>query len=179
MKFYIGASEPNHWKPFAQLIKWYSRKSYSHTYIRYQDNFTKQYLISESSKGEAHKIGLSKWYLSNTILEEYEIEVSEEILRAILTRINNRLQASYSERNIVGIPFYDLAEYLGSGFLMGLITKLFADGIDSTICSESTAFTLGLLGIKFNRPNDFLRPDHVIETLKKAAITEDYIKRLT
>jgi len=179
MKFYMGASEPVYTLPFSELIKFYTDKPYSHTYIRYVDPFTKQVMISESSKGEAHKMELSRWYLSNRIVEEYEIEVSEELFRAILTNINTRLQTSYSELNILGVPFYDLGEYLNSPFIMGLTTKIFADGIDSTICSESASFTLKLLGIQFNRPNDFIRPDHVVKALEKAVITEDYIKKVT
>ena len=179
MKLYIGASVTVDTLIFSEVVKFYIGKPYSHVYIRYQDPFTKQEIVSESSHGEAHKMTLSKWYLSNRIVEEYEIEVSEEVFRAILTNINNRLQASYSELNIIGMPFYDMAAYCNSPFFMRLFTKLFADGVDSTICSESAAFTLSLLGIQFNRPNDFVRPDHVINALEKAARSEDYIKKVT
>jgi len=178
MKIFIGASTTIDIKPFSLAIKLYTGKPYGHIYIRYADHFTGQAMISESSHGEAHKMALSKWYLNNRIVEEYEIDVSEEMARVIFTNINNRLQTTYGELNAFGVPFYDLAEYLGSNFLMRLTTYIFADGIDSTICSESAAFTLRLLGIQFNRPNDFVRPDHVIGALAKAALTEDYIKKV-
>lgn len=61
---------------------------------------------------------------------------------------------------------------------MALVTKLFSDGKASTICSESAAFTLKLLGIQFNRPSDFVRPDHVIKKLAKLSRTEDYITKV-
>jgi hypothetical protein len=135
-------------------------------------------MISESARGEARKLELSRWYLKNKILKEYELDVSEEIFRAILVHTNYRLEGAYSQLNIVGIPFYDLACRLNSPYLMHLTTKIFADGIDSSICSEAVAFTLGFFGIQFSRPIDFVRPDHVIDALIKAAKTEDYIRAI-
>lgn len=41
------------------------------------------------------------------------------------------------------------------------IACLFRDGTGAVICSESVAFTLGILGVQFKRPFDFLRPDHI------------------
>lgn len=178
MKFYIGASEPVDTMPFSEMVKFYTRQLFSHIYTRYKDPFTFQDMISESSHGEAHKMTIGKWYLANRIVEEYEIEVSEEVFRAILIRINQRLQSHYSFRNIAGVLVYDLGEKIKFSWLKSLAIKFFSDGEEGTICSESASFTLRLLGIQFNRPMDFVRPDHVIKKLRQLEKTEDYIKRV-
>jgi len=170
MKIYIGASTKKKFALFSYLVRWYSSKPYSHIYTRYQDPFTKQDIISESSHGEAHKILIDKWYLDNRIIEEYEIQCSEELFRAVLIRINQRLQAYYSFKNIIGVLIYDIG--------LHRLAEYFRDGEEGTICSESASFTLSLFGITFNRPTDFVRPDHIINKLDKALRTEDYIKKV-
>lgn len=177
MKFYIGASRSN--TIFGALIRWYTGKPYNHIYSRFKDPFTLQDIVSESSHGEAHKILIDKWYArGNKIVDEYEIECSEEIFRAILIRINQILQASYSEKNIIGVLIYDLGKYLSSTLIKNIAIKLFSDGESATICSESATFTLTFFGIQFKRPRDFVRPDHVIKKLEEASRTEDYIKKV-
>jgi len=176
MKLYIGASKSNYIASW--LIRQYIKKSYNHIYVRYKDPFTEQDIISESSHGEAHKILISKWYLKNRIVEEYVIDCTEIRFKSILSKINERLQASYSELNIIGIIIYDFGEKLNSNLIKNT-ANLFKDGASSTICSESVAFTLRLFGVQFKRPLDFVRPDHIIERLAKLSITEDYINKVT
>jgi len=176
MKLYIGASKSNY--IFSWLIRKYIKKSYNHIYTRYEDPFTKQAIISESSHGEAHKMLIDKWYArGNRIVEEYEIDCTEMRFRGILSKINDRLQAPYSGLNIIGVLIYDLGEKLNINFIKNL-ANLFKDGAYSTICSESAAFTLRLFGVQFNRPLDFVRPDHIITKLEQLSKTEEYINKV-
>ena len=175
MKLYIGASRSNY--IFSWLIRKYINQDYNHIYTRYEDPFTGQAIISESSHGEAHKMLISKWYLKNRIVEEYEIDCTEMRFKGVLSKINERLQASYSELNIVGVLIYDLGEKLNSNLIKNL-ANLFKDGASATICSESAAFTLRLFGVQFNRPLDFVRPDHVITKLEQLSKTEEYINKV-
>lgn len=175
MKLYVGASKSNYVASW--LIRKYIRKPYNHIYLRYEDPFTKQSIISESSHGEAHKMLISKWYLKNKIIEEYEIDCTEMRFKGVISKINERLQASYSELNIIGVIIYDLGDKLNSN-LIKKVANLFKDGASATICSESAAFTLRLFGVQFNRPLDFVRPDHIVDSLAKLSLTEDYINKV-
>ena len=170
MKLYVIASQPSSTKPFSEAIKWYSKKDYSHVCIQFQEPFTKQVLIAESSKGEHHKITYDNWRILNKEVLIFEIDLSEELFRAVLIHTNNTLQVKYSIKNIIGVLFYD----------MGLhkLANLFSDGNEGVICSESTSFVLKLLGVQFKKPYDFIRPDEVIDRMLELAKTEDYIKRL-
>lgn len=177
MRFFIGASTSKNFNLVSKLICLYTNKPYSHIYTRYTDPFTEQAIISESSHGEAHKIVLDKWYIKNKIVEEFSIDCSEKTFKTILQFINRRLQASYSEKNLVGVLIYDLGNYLNST-LIKRIANWFSDGESATICSESAAFSLEVLGIQFKRPKDFVRPDHVVEKLVSLSRTEEYIDRV-
>lgn len=176
MKIFIGGSRPRKFMPFAWLIQRYSGSKISHNYTKYQDTLTGQWMISESSHGEAHKMVFEKWHLDNEIIEEFSIDVEESVFINIMTRINHALQTSYSELNIFGIPFYDLYEKTNIRFF-NFIASLFSDGVGSVICSEEASYTLNIIGIKFKRPNDFLVPSEVIKKLKQLSQTEVYIER--
>jgi hypothetical protein len=163
---------------FGALVRWYSSKPYGHIYTRYEEPFTKKMLIAESSHGEHHYMLIDKWYSRGNRIEcEYAIDCSEEVFRAILIRNLQLLQASYSVKNILGALIYDLHEALKWKWLVRLAYK-FVDGDKSTMCSESASFTLAMLGVKFNRPLDFVKPNNVIEALEHLAVTTDYVRRV-
>jgi hypothetical protein len=154
------------WMPFSWLIKIYTGVNYSHAAIGYFDSITSQDMLAESSNGEFHKITRENWLKKNRVIYEYEVEVEEDTYYAIMRNINNNLQLDYSSLNIFGIPFYDL--YLATGLkLFYKIACFFKDGTGAVICSESVAFTLAILGVEFDRPYDFLRPDHAREAVIK------------
>lgn len=173
----IGVSSPIKFKLFSALIIWYG-KSGSHIYTSFEDEVTDQGMIFESSHGEAHRITFDNWIKDNKRREEYEFTVSDEIYRAMMVRTNNLLQTKYSIKNIFGIPLYDLGEFTGLNFLKTLAVFFFSDGKSGVICSEVATFLLQIFGIVFNRPNDFVRPDHVAAKLRSSAKTETYIKRV-
>lgn len=163
-KIKIGFSYPKKFMPFAWLIKLYTREPFSHVYVEYLDEITGQEMMAESSHGEFHKITKENWLGKNTIINEFDIDISDDSFYLIMRHINNHLQVDYSVTNIFGIPFYDLYE-LTNWKIFLKIAKLFTDGASRLICSESVSFILIMLGIEFNRPSDFLRPDHIYEAL--------------
>jgi len=172
----VGASSSK--TIFGSLLRWYMGRKFNHIYNRYEAPFTKSMLVSESSYGEHHNILLSNWYArGNRIHREYAIEVSEELFRAILKRNEQLLQASYSEKNIFGTLFYDLYEKFKWRFLLKLAYK-FRDGDKATICSEASAFTLMMVGVKFNRPLDFVKPDIIIDKLEELVESTDFVRRV-
>lgn len=170
MKFYVIASQPSKTLPFSEAIKWYTKRDYSHVCIQYQDPFTKQVLIAESSRGEHHKITYDNWRIKNKEEMIFEVDVSEELFRVILIHTNNTLQTKYSIKGIIGIILYDIG--------LHSIANLFSDGKEGVICSESTSFVLKLLGVQFKKPYDFIRTDEVIDKMLELARTEDYIRRI-
>jgi len=159
-KIRVGFSDTHKFMPFSWAIKAYSGKPFSHVYIAYIDAVTSQDMIAESSNGEFHKMTRENWNKKNKAVEEFEIELNQDVYYTVMHHINNHLQTDYSILNIFGVPFYDLYELTGLRIFKG-IAKWFTDGKAAIICSESVGFTLALLGVQFNRPFDFLRPDHI------------------
>lgn len=153
-------------RPFPWLIKAYTRKPFSHAAIGYFDSVTSQDMLAESSNGEFHKITRENWLKKNKVIYEYEVDLDEDTYYTVMRHINNHLQLDYSYLNILGIPFYDL--YVTTGIeLFYKLACYFKDGTGAVICSESVAFTLAILGVQFDRPYDFLRPDHVHQAVTK------------
>lgn len=154
------------WRLFPWLIKAYTRTNFSHAAVGYYDTDTAQAMIAESSDGEFHKITREQWAKKNKVIYEYEVKVGEDLYYAIMRNINNHLQLDYSALNIFGIPFYDLYEATKLKIFYK-IACYFKDGTGAVICSESVAFTLAMIGVQFNRPYDFIRPDHAHEAVIK------------
>lgn len=183
-KIYEGGSRPRKWLPLAWIIIVYQKiffgfnKSISHSYTKYYDEFTEQWMISESSKGEHHNMTLSNWLKYNDPIEEYCIDCTREEYKKIMININDRLQTSYSDLNLFGIPFYDLYKYTKFKVFEFIAIVFFDDGQGGVICSESSSYNLEVKGIKFDRPNSFIKPHMIIERLRKLALTEDYIGRV-
>ena len=140
----------------------WSRKTWSHVYLRYVSETTGQSIVAESSQGESHKVTLDNWLVRNKRIIEIEIEIEREDFKNILTLINSSLQTKYSKKNILGILFYDL------GFKK--FAKRFSDGKKGLICSEEVAYVLLILGLKFDRPIDFVRPDQIIKKLEESRL---------
>lgn len=151
---------------FPIMIKSYTGVNYSHAAIGYLDTITGQDMLAESSDGDFHKITRGNWLHKNKIIFEVEVEINEGEYYVLMRHINNHLQLDYSILNIIGVPFYDLYEATGIK-LFRKIANFFTDGSTAVICSESVAFALAILGVKFNRPFDFLRPDHIYEAVLK------------
>lgn len=180
-KIYIGASTPHRQGFYSRAIKWYSKKNYNHIYVRYYDSFTQDNLVAESSNGEHHKMTYENWIIENKTIIEYEITVSIDIMILMVRHINKLLQTPYGYINAIGVPIYDYYEKTKTLWVRKMLEKLykkFRDGENSVICSESASFLLMLVGIEFNRPYDFIRPDHVIDKLASLCETRIDIKKV-
>lgn len=151
---------------FPFLIKAYTGFNASHAAIGYTDSVTGQDMLAESSNGEFHKITRANWHHKNKIIYEIEVEISDGEYYVLMRHINNHLQLDYSILNIIGVPFYDAYRFTGLS-IFKKIASFFSDGAQAVICSESVAFALAILGVKFDRPFDFLRPDHIYDAVLK------------
>lgn len=180
-KIFIGASTPFKTLPFSEAIKWYTKRNFSHIYVRYQDPFTKDILVAESSHGEHHKILFDKWKIDNKIIHEFEVTVEHDIFVIMVRHINKLLQTPYGILNVIGTPIYDFyaqCKVYKLRKLLEKIYKIFMDGATSVICSESASFLLMLIGVDFNRPYDFIRPDHVVDKLNELCKSRKDIKAI-
>jgi len=171
----IGASIPKKFNFFSWVITKYIKQDYSHIYLEYFDPFVEQALIIEASHGEQHKITKENWLKKNRVIKEIRIGLDVNELKNILYYVNSTLQTKYSFKNIIGMPFYDLYEKTKI-FLFFKIALFFSDNKNGLICSEVAARVGKLLNISFERPLDYIRPDHIIKKLYFLSLNNSKIK---
>ena len=169
-KVRVILSTARKWNFVSFFIKSVLKTDYSHTALEFYDSNTGQYMIYESSNGEAHYIELENWMKHNVPVYIYSIEVSNETKYTILHEANKTLQTKYSSLNII----LNL-----TNILFGWSLGFFKDGKNGLICSEAVSILLKYRGIKFNKDYDMVTPKDV--KLKMDSLVnsgEKYIKKI-
>jgi hypothetical protein len=144
----FGFSANKDCKPFSVAIQLIEKRPYSHVYIKYVDELTGDAMIFQASHGDVNLISESKFLQDNMILEEYEMNVSEEIYLRIRKKMNSLLGLKYSILQILNIMVQKIFKSKD--------IKLVVNGDKQFICSE-----LGFVILEEARPEVIADQDSV------------------
>lgn len=136
----FGFSSNKQCKPFSVAIQLIEKRPYSHAYVKYIDELTGDVMIFQASHGDVNVISGCRFLENNIILEEYEMEVSEEIYLNIRKKMNSLLGLSYSFLQILNITVQKIFKSKD--------IKLVINGNKQFICSE-----LGFVILEEARPD--------------------------
>lgn len=137
MKIYVGFSKPSTFKPFAYIIQKVEAREYDHVYIRFQEPVDNEYMIFQASKTMVNLYNCNIFFKDNTMIKEYEFDITKE---------QQLLLWSFIKANL-GIP-YSLKEDFGILLMkMFHIKQPFNDGNREQFCSKLGAVVCQLIGI--------------------------------
>jgi hypothetical protein len=140
-KLRIGFSiSTKKWKPLASLIVWWDRVRFgstlgaSHCYGRFVSASWERDFIYQAAGYATHFMGGSRFAKLNTPIEEYELEVPDEVVTKIGRICVDREGKPYAVKQLVGIILIGLAWLLTFGTWDP--KNPFADGDAQTVCLE-------------------------------------------
>lgn len=165
----VGFSKPKaKFVPFADAIKKVIGSDFSHTYIKFKADSFNRVLIYQAS-GTAVNFMVEERFLDhNTVVAEFDLEVSEEVFNKTLQFAIDQVGTPYGMSQIFGILY---VKALG---LFGLKAKNpFPNGSGNYVCSELVAQILKeIVGLEVSEDLDLIDPKEVFELLQKNQITE-------
>lgn len=144
----FGFSRPSnlHSKFFAQLIMWadrhhykYGQKPISHAYTRFPAPNWETSFIYQNAGHSTHFMGAARFTAINEIVEEYALDLEQDIFDEIGKLCVRREGKPYSLKGVIG---KGLVLFLQAFNIT--IKNPFADGPDSTDCIEEQAILLAL-----------------------------------
>lgn len=154
MKYVIvGFSSPKKFKIGAWLIKKWIKKSYSHVYIRYnnEDNMD---VVFHAAHGTVHHVSYDRFASQNETISSYILKLTDEEFKALQWYCYGTMGLTYDTGDLIKIVLYDIAEKVG----IRLNTKDWS----GYICSELASEVLNILkDFKFHRPFNLIEPHHV------------------
>lgn len=130
------------------LIQKVENRNFSHAYIRYTDDFTKVSLVAQASHGFVNEMNYDIFKESNVIVEEYQIQCSDEDFKKIVIFIKNNLGNLYSRWELLLIGVKKL-------FHFELPAR---DEQKEFICSKFTAMVCDIVNLKIDANLEFVTP---------------------
>lgn len=173
-KLIIGFSRPHKWKPYAEAIMYRDKSNFSHTYSRFISSSWNTSFIYQSAGHQTHFLGEDWFKQINLIVEEYEIEIPDEVEAKIGRLCVSREGKPYAVKQVLGIALVFLIEIMSLGKIK--LHNPWADKDASTTCLEEVCKLLELgLGIKCP-----LNPDEIsVKPFHDWLITLPNVKKLT
>jgi len=146
-KIKIGFSTRN--SIFSALIRFFSRSSISHTYIRIPLCNSNNQLIFQASGLKVNAEGSSSFASHSKIVKEITIEISDEKCMQIESFMCESLGKPYSIMQIIGMLWVLFCRNFGKR-----VRNPFADGDHSYVCVELVANVLDIPGSEEMTPQD-------------------------
>lgn len=168
-KIVVGFSKPKAgFVPFAEAIKKVLGSQFSHTYIKFKADSFNRVLIYQASGTAVNFMAEERFLDHNTVVAEFDLEVSEEVFNKTLQFAIDQVGTPYGMSQIFGILY---VKALG---LFGLKAKNpFPNGSGNYVCSELVAQILKeIIGLKVDIDLDLIDPKEVFELLQQNEISE-------
>ncbi len=165
----VGFSKPKaKFVPFADAIKKVIGSDFSHTYIKFKADSFNRVLIYQASGTAVNFMAEERFLDHNTVVAEFDLEVSEEVFNKTLQFAIDQVGTPYGMSQIFGILY---VKALG---LFGLKARNpFPNGSGNYVCSELVAQILKeIIGLEVATDLDLIDPKEVFELLQKNHITE-------
>lgn len=137
-KIYFGFSRPrDKFKPYAWIIKKRDNKELTHGYTRFfSPNWEESFIYQNSGIG-TNFVGGSRFEKINETMEEYELEVPDEVEKQIGKLCISREGKRYGTVQVLGKGIVWAAEIIGKK-----IKNPFSDGDETTDCIEEQAIII-------------------------------------
>jgi hypothetical protein len=162
-KIYIGFSKPKKWKIFAKLIMLGYGIPYDHVYVRFNSDRYDRDLIYQASKSMVNFMGVGVFSEENIIVDEFEVEISDEKLTAMIQFAIDNAGKAYGVKQAFGMAIVRVAEIFGK-----YIENPFKDGGKTYVCSELGAYVLEhFAGSVIPKDIDDITPKDLYEYLMK------------
>lgn len=124
----FGFSKSKTLEPFGLAIRAIEKRSYSHVYIKYQDEFTGDMMVFQASHGTVHLVLESSFLNNSIVIEEYEMPVGKDVYFSMRKKMNRYLGLKYGFLQILNIMVQKL--------FRSKDIKLMENGEQQFICSE-------------------------------------------
>lgn len=162
-KIIVGFSRPrSKLKPFSWLIQLWQWTPYSHTYVKFYSAKYDRWLTYQASHALVNFYGPAAWEAEALVVREFEIEVSDEVYRRVMTYAIDKAGLPYDLTSIFGIVAVAVA---------GLFGKKIANPLNSKngfFCSELVGSILvELLGEEIRGEISTLTPKDIYEHLER------------
>lgn len=159
MNISIGFSKPKKFMIGAWLISVWMKKPYSHTFISF-DSSNIQSTVYQASHNMVHFIARNNFELTNEIVKEYKIEVTNLQKNEILRNCINLAGNKYGYLELIKILFVDIFYNIG--------LKVISPNSKGYICSELVGeICKHHFNIKFDKPTNLLTPSDIDNKLKE------------
>lgn len=131
----IGFSKHKGFAPGSSLIRWYTKRPFSHTYFRFKDEtYTDDTIFHAVGKGLIY-ISSTNFLRDNEVVQEFSLKVNEEMFKIILNVCHQKAGKKYGYKQNLGILLVRQLNKLG----FALDKNPLDDGIN---CSELMFYLL-------------------------------------
>lgn len=166
-KITVGLSKRTSFNIFSLGIELFQRTKYSHAYIKLHLDDINRDCIYQASGLAVNFSNMEKFDAVETVIHEWDIEVTDEMFNQIMGFCFDELGKPYDIKMIIGIIFNTLFGW-----------KLFnSDGLNSFICSELVGYVLKMVGVlPLDHCLDYYTPKDVFNTLNNNSLVTPVIK---
>ena len=154
MKVIIGASKNN--LMGSRLIRWWIGAGFSHSYARWTLSTQERDIIYQASHGLVHFQALENFQNQNEIVEEIELELTQEQFKKFSKKCIDLAGVKYSKLQLLQIFITDVTK-----------NKMLFPDQPGYICSELMYDLLIDLGITFDKPKQLLNPKDIMDSVRK------------
>lgn len=161
-KLIVGFSTPKKFGIFAWLIKVVEGTNYSHVYVRWDAPSVQRTIVYQASGTKVNFITYPNFLLVEDIIEEYEIEVTEEQQLLVRQFAYDNSSKPYSVLDIFGLAYVLFMRRLGFN-----PKNPINDGRSQYVCSELISYILtDCLTLSMPIDNNSMTPKDVNDFIK-------------
>lgn len=136
-KLIIGFSKPKKFRLFAWLIMKSYGIPYDHVFLKFHSNTYDRDIIYQASKMMINFMGSEVFAKENIIVQEFEIEVSDENWSKLMQFSIDNAGKPYSLKEILGFTLVKICSWFGKE-----ITNPFKEGTEEYVCSVLADYVL-------------------------------------
>jgi hypothetical protein len=165
MKFIIGFSRARSClKIGSKIIQLVEARNFSHAYVKYIDSRTNIEVISQASHGIVNLVNSQIFIKDNILVEEYEIECSEEQFKKIELFIYSNLGKPYSEFQLALIGVKKIFHF----------TPKIKNHDEAFICSEWAKRVCEIANVELSDmiEDDYVTPSDLNTMIKNISIAK-------
>lgn len=156
MTLIIGFSKAKNWWAIgSNSIQIAEKRNFSHCYVRFQCELTGADLIAQASHGRVNIINFSAFEEANTVVQEFDFDITAEKMHHVLSYIYENLGVSYSRLQLILIAIKKTLR-----FEINVHNK-----DESFICSELAGRVCEILNILVLEDQDYLTPSDLHKLL--------------
>ncbi len=146
------------WKIGSKVIQEVEKRDFSHAYIRYSCLITGVEVVAQASHGYVNEVSYEIFKRDNIVVEEYELELTRDQFKTILTFIQENKGKDYSNMQLL---------LIGVKKILHIELTDFENRDMAYICSEFAARLLQILGKLMPEHLDLVTPSDLREIIAR------------